>query len=208
MLPVYQEIGYKNLLLIIQYNDINQEKFKSLLKREWKGNFKIICDHIPDCGTGASLINALPFLEARFSVVNGDSWLEIDGNLKSELKKHMTSGSNSLLIAAKPSARDVANLLYSKVNKSALSYQKSGFNFFDLSKSTGSSSGIDYGIFIASKKTLIKFIAIINSDIFDIGVLYNWLIDGEMMKVIETESPYIDIGTYKGWSLLSTKKVN
>jgi hypothetical protein len=54
------------------------------------------------------------------------------------------------------------------------------------------------------KKEIEIFMELNDKEYVDMGDIYLWLISQKKLLVENINSTYVDIGTYKGWSFLST----
>ena len=114
-----------------------------------------------------------------------------------------------MIFVANPNYGDYNNLNYNKETKIVINYNKGGLNILPKNNENKEiNSVIDFGLIFLIKKDIEKFIINNNKTYLDMGDIYLWLIKEDLLKVCFTCSKYIDIGTYKGWSLLSTKLAN
>jgi len=208
MLLIYRKMGFTEYIFLTRGDAEQTTQFHSLMKKLPNFNYRLVEDRVLDGGTGRSLVDCVPGLKEKFWVVNGDSWFDDTESLSIDVNKINDDESISVIFTASPNSGDFANLSYMKDSNIVIDYKKNGLNTDRYSSQKNTTDAIDFGLIFLIKKDVEKFIKSNTQISLDMGELYLWLIRKNLLRSFSVLSDYIDIGTYKGWSLLSTKLAN
>jgi NDP-sugar pyrophosphorylase family protein len=204
MLLIYKEMGFSDFIFLVRNDPIHIKQFRVLMKTLPNINYSLIEDKNLDGGTGRSLIDCIDILKEKFWVVNGDSWFDNKETLSIKINNIFLGESFSIIFTAVPNVGDSANLIYLKESNKVIDYKKTGFiNITGVSCNT-KMKAIDFGLIFLIKKDVELFVKSNKKISLDMGDLYLWLIRKKLLRSVSADSNYIDIGTYKGWSSLST----
>ena len=204
-LPIYSKLGFLSVIIAIRYRDPVKAEYEKIMTSCWGSSYKIIEDQTADAGTGGCLMGLLPHLNMRFAVVNGDSWFSVEELLGTSLKNFILCQKGSCIVIAQPHNYDIPNIAYHDSSNAVVAYNKTAVFSDEIKRLPGIKYGIDYGIFITEKIDIADYSMKSKKDKFDIGKLYEWLIFNGKLQNILTNGDYIDVGTYRGWSRLSSE---
>ena len=176
----FENEGVKKVLLCLGYK--NKQIISFLKKIKFKKlKIKIISEKKP-LGTGGAIKNCRKYLEPKFMITYGDSWLDFDLR-KLNGKFNLQSKENLITVIRKEKVKPhKANLLIKK-NK-IIKYDKNSVNF----------NFVDYGFMILSKKTLNN----LKEHKFDLSLIISNLIENKNIKLIKIEKKFYEIGSLKG----------
>jgi NDP-sugar pyrophosphorylase family protein len=203
MLLKYKKMGFTEFVFLTRKDKEHSIQYHSLMSSLPNIKYLIVEDNQIDSGTGRGLVDSVENLNDKFWLVNGDSWFENDDSLLSDINKINLENNISVIFTAEPNPGDLANIVFNKITKIVINYKKSGVgsdNKFIYSETTA----IDFGLIFLIKKDIELFIKSNTKLNLDMGDIYIWLIRNRKLLSKSTNSKYIDIGSYKGWSLLST----
>ena len=161
----------KNNLILSEVNTFKKKNIKIILFKE---NNKL--------GTGGAIKNAYSKLKKNFSVIYGDSWLDL--NFSKVNKSYLKSDKNLLITAiSKNYVNHKPNLLIK--NNKVISYSKKNFlknNF------------VEYGYQVFHKKVFKNF----DKKIFDLSLILNKLIKDNDLELYLVNKKFYEIGSLKG----------
>ena len=133
-------------------------------------------------GTGGAIKNAFSKLDENFSLIYGDSWMDI--NLKKLNYKYLKSKKNYLItVISKKLVDHKPNLLIKKnkiFNYSKKNYKKNNF--------------VDYGYQIFNKQVFKN----IDNKVFDLNLIVNQLIDKNDVEIEFIKKRFYEVGSLKG----------
>ena len=205
MLPTYKKLGFTNFVLLVRDEKDQSIQFHQLLSQSLGLSYKLIEDRVRDGGTGRGLVDCIPQLEERFWLINGDSWFQYNKSLGLKTRFIQEEANESVIFVTKPKSGDVANVQYVDSSAQVVDYQKKGFDSSLEFHPNGSRYAIDFGLIFLIKEEVVKFSELNDQKCIDMGEIYLWLIKQKKLRFENINSNYVDIGTYKGWSFLSTK---
>jgi NDP-sugar pyrophosphorylase family protein len=203
MLLKYKKMGFTEFVFLTRRDKEHTVQYHSLMSSLPNIKYLIVEDNQIDGGTGRGLIDSIEHLNDKFWLVNGDSWFENDESLLTDIKTITLENNVSVILTAHPNLGDLANIIYNKKSKIVVKYKKSGIKSCNES-GYSETTAIDFGLMFLIKKDIELFIKKNTKMNLDMGDIYNWLIRNKKLLSKSTNSKYIDIGSYKGWSLLST----
>jgi MurNAc alpha-1-phosphate uridylyltransferase len=164
-------LGHKNLQII---NFLKKVKFKKL-------KIKIVSEKFP-LGTGGAIKNCKKYLDTKFMITYGDSWLDLD--LRKLINKFNSQKKENLITAIKKEnvTPHKANLLIKK-NK-IIEYNKKSIDF----------NYVEYGFMILNKKSLNS----VKKNKFDLSLIISNLIKIKNIQLIKIKKKFYEIGSLKG----------
>jgi NDP-sugar pyrophosphorylase family protein len=204
MLPTFKKLGFTKFVFLIRNDKDQNMQFHQFLRESLGLSFKLVEDRVRDGGTGRGLVDCIPHLEEKFWLVNGDSWFQYEKSLALKTRLIQEKSDESVMFVTKPKSGDVANVHYVDSSTEIVDYRKKGFESNLESICNGSRFAIDFGFMFLFKKEIEKFAMLNDKKCIDMGDIYLWLIRHKKLRFENTNSTYVDIGTYKGWSFLST----
>jgi len=203
MLLKYKKMGFTEFLFLTRRNKEHTIQYHSLMSTLPNIKYLIVEDNQIDGGTGRGLVDSVEILNDKFWLVNGDSWFENDDSLLSDIKTINLDNNVSVIFSAEPNPGDLANIIYDKITNNVINYKKNGVKSYNK-LGYSETIAIDFGLMFLIKKDIELFIKSNIKLKLDMGDIYIWLIRNRKLLSKSTTSKYIDIGSYKGWSLLST----
>jgi NDP-sugar pyrophosphorylase family protein len=204
VITIYKNLGFTNFIFLIRKDKKHNALFHKFMKEFPYLKYELVEDQFFDGGTGRGLIDSLRYLDEKFWVVNGDSWFEFTSTFVKNIKLIYSESLKPVIFVSKPNFGDSSNLIYDKNSYRVIKYSKNGNNLLENFDSITSSKGIDFGLIFLHKADICHYSTTNNKVVIDMGDIYSWLINYSLLKCFVINSSYIDIGTYKGWSSLST----
>ncbi|MDB3972782.1 sugar phosphate nucleotidyltransferase [Gammaproteobacteria bacterium] len=154
----------------------NEYKYKGL-------NITVVADGKELLGTGGAISNILKILPKSFFVLYGDTYLPIDFKALVDFHKNKINSDNSLLTIYKNNSKlDVSNIIYE--NNVIIKYSKN--------KLEQKMKHIDYGLSIMTQEA---FTTYKHDRFFDLGDLYEFLVEHKLMYPYLATERFYEIGT-------------
>jgi len=204
VITIYKSLGFTNFIFLIRKDDRHKALFHKFMKEFSSLKYELVEDQVFDGGTGRGLIDSLQYLDEKFWVANGDSWFEFPSTFVKNIKLIYDKSLEPVIFISKPNFGDSSNLIYDKNSYRVIKYSKNGNSLLENFDSITSSKGVDFGLIFLHKTDIHLYTTKNNKVIIDMGDIYAWLIKYNLLKCLVINSGFIDIGTYKGWSSLST----
>ena len=146
-------------------------------------NITVIADGNELLGTGGAISNILELLPKHFFVLYGDTYLPIDFRALVDFHKNKINSENSLLTIYKNNSQlDLSNIIYE--NNVIIKYSKN--------KLEQKMKHIDYGLSIMTQEA---FTTYKHDRSFDLGNLYEFLIENKLMHPYLVTERFYEIGT-------------
>ena len=146
-------------------------------------NITVIADGNELLGTGGAISNILKILPKSFFVLYGDTYLPIDFRALVDFHKNKINSENSLLTIYKNNSKlGLSNIIYE--NNVIIKYSKN--------KLEQKMKHIDYGLSIMTQEA---FTTYKHDRFFDLGDLYEFLVEHKLMHPYLVTERFYEIGT-------------
>ena len=146
-------------------------------------NITVIADGNELLGTGGAISNILKILPKSFFVLYGDTYLPIDFRALVDFHKNKINSENSLLTIYKNNSKlGLSNIIYE--NNVIIKYSKN--------KLEQKMKHIDYGLSIMTQEA---FTTYKHDRSFDLGNLYEFLVENKLMYPYLITERFYEIGT-------------
>ena len=146
-------------------------------------NITVIADGNTLLGTGGAISNILKILPKSFFVLYGDTYLPIDFKALVDFHKNKINSENSLLTIYKNNSKlGLSNIIYE--NNVIIKYSKN--------KLEQKMKHIDYGLSIMTQEA---FTTYKHDRFFDLGDLYEFLVEHKLMHPYLVTERFYEIGT-------------
>jgi len=146
-------------------------------------NITVIADGNELLGTGGAISNILKILPKSFFVLYGDTYLPIDFKALVDFHKNKINSENSLLTIYKNNSKlGLSNIIYE--NNVIIKYSKN--------KLEQKMKHIDYGLSIMTQEA---FTTYKHDRFFDLGDLYEFLVEHKLMYPYLVTERFYEIGT-------------
>jgi len=146
-------------------------------------NITVIADGNELLGTGGAISNILKILPKSFFVLYGDTYLPIDFKALVDFHKNKINSENSLLTIYKNNSKlGLSNIIYE--NNVIIKYSKN--------KLEQKMKHIDYGLSIMTQEA---FTTYKHDRFFDLGDLYEFLVEHKLMHPYLVTERFYEIGT-------------